>query len=188
MEIPTQFDVLFFISQGLSILTMIASIVSSQMKKMTHILLLQIIGSLPAALSYILLDGGESGFVVTMIGVVQAIVMYIYDKKKKAPHVIVTIGFIVAFVSFSLYGNADKLINYLPAAAAVCFVLAITQRKPKMYRIFIFINAVLWLVYDVCILSGNFIVHLSGAIAGLIGMIRLDGLFGLIKQKEPKNE
>ena len=97
----------------------------------------------------------------------------------------------MAYVFLSLYNNTDKIINFFPAAAAVCFALALIQKKPKMYRIFDFSNAVLWLIYDACILSGNFFVHLGVALSAVIGMIRLDGLFGLKKQqknaKEKKN-
>ncbi len=90
----------------------------------------------------------------------------------------------MAFFVLSLYGNADKLINYFPAVAAVCFAPALTQKNPKIYRIFDFSNAVLWLIYDAYILSGNFFVHLGIAISALIGVIRLDGLFGIVKQNK----
>ena len=175
----------FWISQGLSLLTAIAAILAEQMKKMKHILITQTLVNLLAALSYLFLDGGKSGFIVSIIGTIQAIVMYGHDKKGKSPHIILTLSFIAAFVVLSLYNNADQLINYLPAAAAVCFALAIMQREPKLYRIFDFSNSVLWLVYDACILSGNFFVHIGIAVSALIGMVRLDGLFGLVK---PKNK
>ena len=180
------FGVGFYISQGLSILTAIFSILAEQMKKMKHILIFQTVVNLLAALSYVFLVDGRAGFIVSMIGTVQSVIMYIYDKKGKRPHLVLTLGFIAAYLFLSLYNNTDKIINFLPAAAAVCFALAVMQRKPKMYRIFDFSNAVLWLVYDVCILSGNFFVHLGIAISALIGLIRLDGLFGIVRKPKDK--
>ena len=177
------FGVGFFISQALSALTAIFSIVAEQMKKMKHILLFQTLVNLLAALSYLFLENGRAGFIVSMIGTIQSILMYVYDKKGKKPHVVMIIGFVVAYVFLSLYHNTDRLINFLPAMAAVCFALALVQKNPKMYRVFDFFNAVLWLVYDACILSGNFFVHLGIAISALIGMIRLDGLFGIAKRQ-----
>lgn len=182
------FGVGFYISQGLSILTAIFSILAEQMKKMKHILIFQTVVNLLAALSYVFLVDGRAGFIVSMIGTVQSVIMYIYDKKGKRPHLVLTLGFVAAYLFLSLYNNTDKIINFLPAAAAVCFALAIMQRKPKMYRIFDFSNAALWLVYDACILSGNFFVHLGIAISALIGMIRLDGLFQPKKKKNKKND
>ena len=181
----------FIISQVLSVMVAIACIVTEQLKTMKHILIVQTLINLTVALSYLLLSDGKTGFIVSTIGAIQAIVMYFCNKKGKKPHVTVTIEFCLAYVFLSLYNNTDKIINFFPAAAAVCFALALIQKKPKMYRIFDFSNATLWLIYDACILSGNFFVHLGVALSAVIGMIRLDGLFGLKKQqknaKEKKN-
>jgi hypothetical protein len=171
----------FIISQSLSVLIAIACIVTEQLKTMKHILIVQTLINLTVALSYLLLPDGKTGFIVSTIGALQAIVMFFCDKKGKKPHFTVTIGFCMAYVFLSLYNNTDKIINFFPAAAAVCFALALTQKKPKVYRIFDFSNATLWMVYDACILSGNFFVHLGVALSAAIGMIRLDGLFGFKK-------
>lgn len=177
----------FYVSQGLSVVTAIVSILSQQMKTMKRILITQIIINIVAALSYILLDGGKSGFIVSLVGTAQAIIMYIYDRKNKRPHIAVILGFIIAYLFLSLYKNADALINYFPAIGAVSFALAITAKKPKTYRIFVLFNATFWLIYDICIMSGNILVHTGVAISTIVGMIRLDGFFGLIKQKNNDN-
>ena len=176
----------FVISQVLSVLIAIACIVTEQLKKMKHILIVQTLINFTVALSYLLLPAGKSGFIVSMIGATQAILMFFLNKKGKEPHFMVTVGFCAAYVFLSLYNNTDRIINFLPAAAAVCFALALVQKKPGVYRIFDFSNAVLWLLYDACILSGNFFVHLGVAVSAMIGMIRLDGLFGLVKNKTKK--
>ena len=171
----------FVISQVLSVLIAIACIVTEQLKKMKHILIVQTLINFTVALSYLLLSNGKTGFIVSMIGAIQAIAMFFCNKKGIKPHFTVTMGFCAAYVFLSLYNNTDKIINFFPAAAAVCFALALIQKNPKMYRVFDFSNATLWLVYDACILSGNFFVHLGVALSAIIGMIRLDGLFGIIK-------
>lgn len=171
----------FVISQVLSVLIAISCIVTEQLKTMKHILIVQTLINLTVALSYLLLSDGKTGFIVSMIGAIQAIAMFFCNKKGIKPHFTVTMGFCAAYVFLSLYNNTDKIINFFPAAAAVCFALALIQKKPKMYRVFDFSNATLWLVYDACILSGNFFVHLGVALSAIIGMIRLDGLFGIIK-------
>ena len=182
-----EFTTAFIISQVLSVLVTIACIVTEQLKTMKHILIVQTLVNLTVALSYLLLPGGKSGFIVSMIGAIQATVMFFYDKKKKKPHITMTVFFCAAYVFLSLYNNTDRFINFLPAVAAICFALALIQKKPHAYRIFDFSNAMLWLVYDACILSGNFFVHLGVAVSAVIGMIRLDGLFGLVKN-ETKNQ
>lgn len=176
----------FIISQILSVLVTVACIVTEQLKTMKHILIVQTLINLTVALSYLLLPGGKSGFIVSMIGAIQATMMFFCNKKGKTPPLAVTLLFCAAYVFLSLYNNTDKIINFLPAAAAVCFALALIQKKPNRYRIFDFSNATLWLVYDACILSGNFFVHLGVGVSAVIGMIRLDGLFGLVKNKTKK--
>ena len=171
----------FIISQALSVLVAIACIVTEQLKAMKHILIVQTLINLTVALSYFLLPDGKTGFIVSAIGATQAIVMFFCNKKGKKPHFAVTLGFCAAYVFLSLYNNTDKIINFVPAAAAICFALALVQKSPKMYRVCDFSNAVLWLIYDACILSGNFFVHLGVALSALVGMIRLDGLFGFKK-------
>ena len=181
------FDAAFFISQGISIVTAITSVVSKQLKTMKLILITEIMINLLVALSYILLDGGKSGAIVSVVGMVQSTLMLIYDRKGKRPHIAMILGFVALYLFLSLYKNADALINYFPAIAAACFALAIMSKKPKTYRIFILFDALFWLVYDICILSGNLLVHSAVAISAIIGMIRLDGFFGLIKPKSTDN-
>lgn len=173
------------ISYGLSVLTAISAILSMQLKNIKYILITQITGNLLAAFSYFFLPEADAGFAVSIIAVIQSIVMFFYDRKKKSPHIVVTLIFIAAFLFFSLYQKTDNILNFLPAVAAVCFAIAITQKKANRFRMFGLANSLIWIVYDVCIPipSANFFVHLGIAISTLIGMIRLDGLFGLKKNK-----
>ena len=179
----------FFISQAISVVTAITAVMSKQFKSMKLILITEILTTLMVAVSYILLDGGKSGFIVSIIATVQALIMFGYDRKGKRSPIAIAIVFAVAYLFFSLYNNTDVFINYFPALAAVCFSFAIMMNKSKNYRIFIFCNASLWLIYDFCIISGNILVHIGVAVSALIGLIRVDGLFGLVKQKKigPEN-
>jgi uncharacterized membrane protein (UPF0136 family) len=174
------------ISYGLSVLTAISAILSMQFKNIKYILITQITGNLLAAFSYFFLPEADAGFAVSIIAVIQSIVMFFYDRKKKTPHILITLSFIAAFLFFSLYQKTDNILNYLPAAAAVCFAIAITQTKANRFRIFGLINSTLWIIYDVClpIPSANVLVHAGIAVSTVIGMIRLDGLFGIVKQKK----
>ena len=68
----------FVISQVLSVLIAIACIVTEQLKKMKHILIVQTLINFTVALSYLLLPAGKSGFIVSMIA---CVVVTLLDKE-----------------------------------------------------------------------------------------------------------
>ena len=74
----------FYIAQGISVLTALTAIVGMQMKNMKAILLSQILANLFTASTYFLLNA-FSGAGICLVAIVQAVVMFFYNRKNKTP-------------------------------------------------------------------------------------------------------
>ena len=97
------------------------------------------------------------------------------------------IGFIACYVASSGYIIISKmdLMELLPALAAICFSLSLVQEKPSNFRIWGALNPSFWLPYDLYTQSYvMFCVHFGILISSIVGMVRLDGFFGLIKSNK----
>ena len=92
----------FYLAQGISILCGIVAIITMQLKNMKTILVFQIIVNFTALLNYLLL-GGNSGAMVSLLAIIQAVAMFIYSTKKRRPHKTVIIGFILGYAACSTY-------------------------------------------------------------------------------------
>ena len=54
-------------------------------------------------------------------------------------------------------------------------MLSIAQKKPSGYRIFMLLNGIIWMVYDVSVSAYTMILsHVVTTLSALIGIIRLD--------------
>lgn len=166
----------FYIAQGISVLTAIVAILSMQMKSMKGVLITQITANILASSTYFLL-GGFSGAGISLIAIVQLIVMFLYDRKDKKPHIIVISIFVVAYVTYSVL-NLKEFIDVFPLMAAILFCLSVAQKKPSMYRWLVLLNPICWLIYDIYMVAYiNIIMRIGIFISALVAKIRLDGLF-----------
>ena len=168
-------QVAFWIAQSISIVTTVIAVLCMQLKNMNWILICQITANALAGTTYFFLDG-KSGLGISLIAVVQTVVMFIYSKKGKNPHWLVTVAFCTSYFGYSLIVY-QEIFDFLPAAAAVFFALAVAQKKPSNYRIFAAINPIFWIVYDIYALAYVYIfMHSMIFISAVIGIIRLDVL------------
>ena len=178
-------EVSFYIAQGISVIAGILAVIMMQMKNMKTILFFQIVVNLTASLNYLLL-GGDSGAIISFLAIVQSTVMYFYNKKGKKPHLAVIIGFIVCYLACSTYNIIMKadLMEILPALGAFCFSMCLVQEKPSVFRVWGALNPVCWVPYDLYTHSYvMFCVHFGILASSVVGMVRLDGFFGLFKSK-----
>ena len=166
-------QVAFWIAQSISIVTTVIAILCVQLKKMNWILICQISANFLAGTTYFFIDG-KSGLGISIIAVLQTVVMFLYEKKKKTPHWLVTVAFCAAYVGYSLLVY-QTVFDLLPAAAAVFFALSVAQKKPERYRIFAAINPTFWVAYDIYAQAFVYIFMHSGIfISAIVGIIRLD--------------
>ena len=177
-------QVAFWVAQGISIITGILAIVLKQMKEMKKILILEVVANSLATLNYVFV-GGDSGWIVSGIAVLNAVVMLIYFLcNKKAPSflVVVFLGIYITSSAVTLAVKGDFM-ELLPALSAVCYSVSMMQKKPSHYRAWSVLNPVFWTVYDIYTTSYVMsIVHFGIFVSTLIAMIRLDGFLGLVKK------
>ena len=68
--------------------------------------------------------------------------------------------------------------------AALTCAFSLVQEKPSLYRIFMLLNGIIWMIYDINVGAYTMIIsHIATALSAGIGIIRLD-----IKPKGKKNE
>ena len=176
----------FFAAQGISVLTGVLAIAMMQFKNMKLILMFQIIVNTTALTNYFLL-GGDTGVFVSVLAIVQSVVMYLYNRNGKRPHVAVIVLFILAYGACSAYNIAvtRSAMELLPACAAICFSVSLVQEKPSVFRIWGALNPSCWLGYDLYTSSYvMFCVHLGILTSSVSAMIRLDGF--MRRKKEDK--
>ena len=182
-------QVAFWMAQGISIVTGILAIVLKQMKEMKKILILEVVANSLATLNYVFV-GGDSGWIVSGIAVLNAVVMLIYFLcNKKAPSflVVVFLGIYITSSAITLAVKGD-LMELLPALSAVCYSVSMMQKKPSHYRAWSVLNPVFWTVYDIYTTSYVMsIVHFGIFVSTLVAMVRLDGFLGLVKKPADGN-
>ena len=187
--------VAFYIAQGVSVVTGAIAILLKQLKKMTHIFIFEIIANSLAALNYFFLfyagESGMSGAFVSGLAAFNSLLMMLFFLANKKPHISLTVVFICIYTGFSVYNVIilRDLMEILPALSAFCFSVSLMQKKPSMYRLWSALNPTFWFVYD--LYSAAYvmsIVHFGIIASGVIGMIRLDGLFGIVKRKPAEEE
>ena len=174
----------FLIAQGISIVTGVVAIVLKQMKTMRLILLFEVIANLLASSTYLLL-GGDAGAIVSVLAILHSLIMFLFNRKEKSVPIAVPIAFIVLYTACSTYSIITKAdpMEVLPAIAAVCFALALTQKKPRFDRVWSVINAFSWVIYDGYNAAYVMLaVHMGILISTVVAMVRIDGIL------KPKKE
>ena len=164
----------FIISQILGGIVSVAAMLSMQFKKLKFILICQLVCNVVGSVSYLLLDGGLSGFGIYIIALAQTIVFFVIrNSERSAPSYL---GYVFAFAflicSISTYSNYNDLFSL--AAAQTC-AFALSQEKSSNYRLLMLLNGFIWILYDVNVQAYTMIVsHAITAVSALIGIIRLD--------------
>ena len=139
-------------------------------KSMKLILLLVFSANMLVATSY-LLTGAYNGAASCFVGGAQAIINYFFDRKnKKLPVWLITI-YALAFIGVNLlvFGHIFDLVAMV---ASLTFIMCVGQKTGRKYRVWTFINTVLWMTYDVLKASyGPLVTHgilLCTVISGFI--------------------
>lgn len=163
----------FIAAQAVGLLTAVAAAAGAQCKKMTSVLILNLISNSLVALSYILL-GGISGSYVCIAASVQTVISYLYTRKNEDVPKIITGVFICIYIALSVYTYKTP-IDVIPAICAVMYALSVVQSKSSGYRVFMGINSVLWVIYDIVIGAFTMIItHGLLLTSIIIAMIRYD--------------
>ena len=173
-------------SQIIGYIATVVTIFALIQKRMPVILTLAIIANALAGTSNLLISG-YAGAGVCAIAVVQTAVSLIYEKKGKKVPVGVTIVFLAAYTALTVVTvvMSQRFLDILPGVAAYMYALAVIQKKPLLFRIFMILNSVLWIVYELTLDIPNWAMAVMFAvqlIATVVGIITVD-IIGKKKSK-----
>ena len=157
----------------ISVVTTLLAIVALQGKKMTFILIFQLILNALVVFQFYLSNNLSASYICAL-AIVQVIVLYPYQKRQKSFPVAVTVCFMVGYVALSLLAYT-ALYDLLTSAAACMFALSVVQKRPAVSRVFSLLNGTLWLVFDLLASAYTSLpVHITIFVAAVISIIRLD--------------
>lgn len=172
---------MFIAGQIVGVLVTVAAIVSLQFRDMKYVLASQVVANLLLMLNYALLDAW-SGATIAIIATVQTLIMFfvrltdgkIPEKSTTILTVILTVAFMVIF-AYSSIQTYKGPVDILSMLASLIFCVCIAQKNAFLCRLFILINAALWIGYDIGTLAYTTIItHVLSLSSAAMGIIRLD--------------
>ena len=127
-------------------------------KNMKLILMLVFLSGAAVGFSYVL-TGAMTGGVSCLIGAVQAIINYFFERKGKNPPVWLIVIYAISFTTANLVVFSGA-VDILAIVACLVYIGSICQKNGAKYRIWIFINTALWVAYDIVSTSyGPLVTH-----------------------------
>ena len=142
-------------------------------KNMKLILLLVFLANALVATSYFL-TGAFNGAASCAVGALQTIINYFFERKEKPiPKWLIGI-YALSFTAANLL-VFSKIADIIALLAALMFVMGISVKDGKRFRLWTLINTVLWVLYDFVTLSfGPLSTHAIQLATILIGMVMHD--------------
>ena len=166
----------YLIGEILGVFILGACILSSQLKHMRNVLICQIAANVLSFLKYAM-QGGISGAGVCIIAIVQTLLLYIFNVKKKNFPMWGTCLFIAAYTSIgvSMLISSKNAVEIIPIFASLTFALAVIQTRTSVNRIFSCGNCIAWIIYNVFLLSpSGILLYTVLLLITVVGIIRLD--------------
>lgn len=165
-----------------SILATIFSVWGMLCKKMTNLILGQLLANSLLCLQYVLENAWSAAYTLPP-SIALLIISFIYNHKSKSIPKWITNTFIIIFGGIVLFQILVRtkngwdfifLADVLVFAALVLFVICITREKSYQSRICTVINSLLWLTYDIICAPSAILTHSVILLFTAIGIIRND--------------
>lgn len=165
----------FIIGQIISTAALVVSVLIAQFKNVKYILIGEIAANLLVAFSFLFL-GGMSGAWICIVAAVQAIIIFYANEKNIEQRIrnILTLIFAAVYIigTIAVYQNWCDIVS---CTCAMLYILAITQEASSKYRIYMGLNSLLWVIYDISTQAYvNVITHGMLLVSLAIAMVRLD--------------
>ena len=139
-------------------------------KNMKLILLFVFSSNALVATSYVL-TGAFTGAASCFVGSVQTIINYFFDRKNKQLPKWLLAAYALSFIVVNLL-VFNRLTDLIALLGTLVFIAAISQKNGKQYRLWILINTLLWITYDLVSLSfGPLSTHLIQLTTIVVGMV-----------------
>lgn len=173
----------FIMAQVFGLLTALVSIYTVQLKDMKPILLLNVLCNVLSVVTFYF-AGGMSGAWVCLIAIIQS--LWIYDYTRQGRSFPVWLNYIfIALYSGAILFTMKYAYDLLPGLAAIMYALGAVQKDSGKYRLFILVNSLSWIVFD--LFTGAYtmiITHGLILVSILVAMIRLDRKRTAVDERE----
>lgn len=159
------------VGQILSIVGMVLTIASFQMKTRKQIIAMQTAGSLFFLLSYLLLESW-SAVCLNVVFLIRNIVFYFGKEKKWSQHKAWLVGLLCAVVIAGSVGFRGWL-DLLPIVGSVFGTIAMYMKNENMLRLLKLGDSPCWLIYNCTVPStGGIICEVFNMVSIVVGLIR----------------
>ena len=170
---------LAIIIEILGYLVLFTALVSMQTKKMAYLVIWQCMSNVFVVTQF-MLRGEFSAMGVCVIGAVETLIIFLFDRKEKKFPIYLTVVFTllsitVASVVVFMKGSFDLVSDSIPMLASVLFNIAMATTRSSVARILMMLNSSLWLLLNVINFNLSLAITYSILVAmTIVGIIRLD--------------
>ena len=159
------------LGQILSVIGMVLTIVSFQMKTRKQIILMQTAGSVFFLLSYLLLESWSAVY-LNVVFLIRNIVFYFGKDNKWAEHKVWLVVLLCAVVAAGSIGFHAWL-DILPIVGSIFGTIAMYMKNENMLRLLKLGDSPCWLIYNCTVPStGGIICEVLNIISIIVGLVR----------------
>ncbi len=159
------------LGQVLSVIGMVLTIASFQLKTRKQIILMQTAGSVFFLLSYLLLESWSAVY-LNIVFLIRNVVFYFSKDKKWAQHKVWLGALLCAVIAAGSVGFRSWL-DILPIVGSVFGTVAMYMKNENMLRLLKLGDSPCWLIYNCTIPStGGIICEIFNMVSIVVGLLR----------------
>lgn len=173
----------YILSQIFILISYIFLIMTYQSKNRTHILKFNFCALVATAISYVFLSA-YSGLAMTIIAIIRNII-FIIDEKKNGKnnkngtkdYIILAVLYTISIISAIFTYNG--ILSMMSVAATMLYTYSVWQKSTKVYKILGIPVEIIWLIYNIYIMS------IFGIVMEVV--LAISAIIGYIKETKKKN-
>lgn len=163
----------FILAQITGLICTIISLSITHFKKLQHIIIGEVVLNAVFGINYALLCAW-SGLAIAIAATVHSLCVTFFNSKNKKIPVWISIVFVAVYSAITLF-TYTEIKDIFPFVSSVMFTLAITQKAPLKYRLLKATLSLMWLVYDICVMSyGSILTRVLSIVSHSIAISRND--------------
>lgn len=163
---------MYIFIQIIGFIAFIISLIAYQREKKRDILICMVLSNVVNLIHYFLL-GAYSGCITKLIAILRDSFIVLKEKNKKLSNILFLIIFILVYICVSIY-TFTNILSLFPLIAAIIYIIPTWFGNSKTVKITALICYLLWLTYNIYVLS------IAGIIANVVSIISI--IIGLKKE------
>ena len=156
---------MYIVIQIIGFIAFLVSLIAYQRKSKKDILLCMVLSNIINLVHYLLL-GAYSGCITKLIAIVRDSFIVLKEKNKKLSSILFLIIFILIYTGVSIY-TYTNILSLLPLIAAIIYIIPTWFGNSKTVKITALFCYLLWLTYNIYVLS------IAGILANIVSIISI---------------